>query len=206
MFFCCCCCFHVCASASWLITAPWRGTRRASVPPPLGCDASVSLEYWHTSTWLKNPSDWLIYYCQHSLNKSGGVLSLAICAVWVTSAFHSCCSPVTAIHNGWVDASGKQTFHPGTDWKHFSGGTEYGGARLRLLYTAPAGCFLFLLVLSFLRIIRFELFLLLSIWCRGTKHRFCFWFFLSTVSWFSFADFPPFWGCNNIKISYLLWH
>lgn len=56
----------------------------------------------------ENMWNWLIYYCQHSLNKSCGALCLAICAIWITSAFHSWCSLVTAIQYGWMAASGKQ--------------------------------------------------------------------------------------------------
>lgn len=84
--------------------------------------------WWHVSFCRmlthfyldQNMSNGLIYHCRHSLNKTGSILCLAICAIWITFTFHSWCSLVTAILDGWVDALEKQTnqgntksiFHP----------------------------------------------------------------------------------------------
>lgn len=73
--------------------------------------------WWHVSFYgilthfhlAENMKKWLIYYCQHSLSKTGSVLCLAICAIWIIFTFHSWRSVVTAILYVWLGERIRET-------------------------------------------------------------------------------------------------
>lgn len=135
-------CFHRYMTAHDRWSQYWRAINNwIYSSPPVG-DMSVCLEYWHTSTWLKTRRTDSFITANIHLNKGGSALCLAICAIWITSTFHSWCSVVTAIVCVWLSECIRETNKPRRDKNCVSSSIRVETFQRSFVWSSKAGCFL----------------------------------------------------------------